>query len=467
MYSADSHFAFPRYFTWGVAASAFQTEGACHEDNKGPSIWDQFTHQSGRIKNGDTASSACDTYHRFRDDSRLLSNLGIQSFRFSMSWPRVQPLGCGPYNQAGLDFYKRLIHSLLEAQVKPMITLYHWDLPQALEAGGGWLSRDVAFRFADYAYEVTRQLCDVVDIWAILNEPWVFTYFGYGVGEHAPGKQSLEAFFKASHIVNLAQGLAIQAVRSQATRASIGSAFNYSPALPKSNSCEDAVAVTAFDAVNNHWFVEPIEKGTYPLSSVPEWVSAEMDVRPGDLTNIHQGFDWIGVNYYFPQLISGRKETDVIDGPITDRQLPFVAEHRKGKEQTDMGWEVWPEGLEVAIRNMWLKYRKQLSVTECGCACNEEPNNDLRINDLKRIDYLRRHLSVLHKAILAGVDVRSFYLWSFLDNFEWTEGYSQRFGIVFVNFDSLHRIPKESAKWYANLIRSGGASIHGRCEAKT
>lgn len=442
---------FPRDFFWGVATAAYQIEGAWNEDGKGESIWDRFAHQVGTIKGGATGDTACDSYHRYRDDIAHMRTLGINSYRFSIAWPRIQPTGRGRAEQRGLDYYRRLTEALLAAGIRPMPTLYHFDLPQVLEDAGGWPERDTASHFAEYAAIVTSALGDLIEDWATFNEPFIFTRKGYLEGTHAPGRQELEAYLRATHTVNLAQGLATRAIKSVRSSLRVGCVHSVSPAVPASDDAEDAAAAEAFHAAVNLWFVEPVLTGRYPERAVTgELPLAEMGWRDEDERILSCTLDWIGVNYYFHQVIARAKQLH------SELVTPFTVIDRKEHPLTEFGWPINADGLRAILVRM---YRDcggiPIEVTENGCSYLDEPDSHGTVPDLRRIAYLHDHLAAVARARAEGVDVRGYHHWSLLDNFEWAEGFAQRFGLIHVNFRSLERTIKDSGWWYADVIRSG------------
>jgi beta-glucosidase len=436
---------FPKGFLWGAATASYQIEGGWNEDGKGESIWDRFAHTPGKIKNGDTGDVACDSYHRWREDIALLQALNLRSYRFSIAWPRIQPRGAGEVNQKGIDYYSRLVDELLRAGIRPLPTLYHWDLPQALDDAGGWINRDTAARFADLAGLVTRALGDRVDHWVLLNEPMIFTLLGYLFGSHAPGRKDPIAFLKATHVANLAQGDGFRAVKSIQPRASVGTAFSMSPAMPASASAEDADAAERFHRLFNVWPLEPALRGRYPEAFAMD-LSMAMDVRDGDLDRVRAPLDFIGINLYNRSIIySG------------EARLPGFTAHVKEGDgpKTDLGWEVWPGAMYEMLMRITRDYGKPvIEICENGCAYNDGPEGSGVIADPRRIEFYRGYLAALARAIAEGANVRAFHAWSLLDNLEWAEGYSQRFGLVHVDFATGKRIVKDSARWYAKVAQT-------------
>jgi beta-glucosidase len=447
---ASPIFSFPKNFFWGTATSAYQIEGAWQEDGKGESIWDRFAHTPGKIKNGDTGDLACDSYHRWREDIALMRAMNLNSYRFSISWPRIQPTGSGPANSKGLDYYSRLVDALLEARIRPLVTLYHWDLPQALEDAGGWPNRDTASRFAEYAERMARTLGDRISDWMLFNEPLAFTYRGYLEGTHAPGRKSLLDFLRASHTVNLAQGAGFRALKATRPSARVGSAFSMSPCEPATSSEEDNRAAERAHAITNIWFLEPALKGRYPeaLAFLPD---AAWGVKSGDLDKMRAPLDFIGINLYYRTIASA---SSIIERIFHPQEWLFPVKVTGGEQgpKTDFGWEVWPQAIYEMVTRISRDFnRPVIEITESGCAYNDGPDASGAIHDTRRIDYHRQYLQALAHAISDGADVRGYHAWSLIDNFEWAEGFSQRFGLVYVDFQTQQRSLKESGRWYAKV----------------
>lgn len=436
---------FPADFLWGTATAAYQIEGAVAEDGRGPSVWDTFCAEPGRIRDGHTGAVACDHYHRYRDDVALMAELGLNAYRFSVSWPRVQPGGSGPANPAGLDFYDRLVDALAEHGIAPLLTLYHWDLPQELEDAGGWLARDTAYRFADYADLVHERLGDRVAHWITLNEPFIAMAFGYALGMHAPGKALLTDALPAAHHLLLGHGLGAAALRA-AGAAEVMLTNNHTPVRPASASEPDRAAADAYDTLHNRLFLDPVFLGSYPdlaAYGVPEMPG----VRPEDMPVIAAPLDAFGVNYYNPTRIAAPEDPDAA--------LPFADAGIPGAPLTGFGWPVVPQGLTELLVDLDARYAlPPVYVTENGCSYPDTPADDGAVADPERIAYLHGHIRAVADARDAGVDVRGYCAWSLMDNFEWAEGYHQRFGLVHVDFDTQKRTPKASAHWYRDLIRA-------------
>lgn len=442
--------SFPLHFRFGIGSSAFQTEGALDRDGRTPSIWDSFV-RSELLEDRLSKSMSCDAYDRFEDDARILRDINVSDFRLSTSWSRVLDSSSSQINEKGLQFYDRAVDSLLSQGIEPIVTLYHWDLPEALEDTGGWLNRDVASGFGDFSALMARRLGDRVTTWALLNEPWVFTYLGYGAGVHAPGRRGFQSFLQAAHHANLAQGLGLQAMRAERSSLSLGGCFNYSPGHPASDSREHRQATECFSALNNHWFLEPIQFGTYPASVWSEQIMLEMGYRLGDSDIMHQDFDWIGINYYFRQLVTPSVGDTMFMSRSTLNNRYYHARHFTHGHLTDSGWEVWPQGLAEAVGNIHRTYSKPIVITECGCTFEDHVESSGQVNDFKRVAYLKEHLKSLHQAMMKGANVKGFHVWSFLDNLEWTDGFAHRYGLVHVDFETGRRSLKTSARWYSQL----------------
>ena len=461
----DSGLRFPPDFVLGSATAAYQVEGAAHEDGRGPSIWDTFSHTPGKVWNGDNGDIACDHYHLLEEDLDLMAGIGLDAYRFSISWPRIQPTGGGPANQSGIDFYNRLIDGLLARNIRPIATLYHWDLPQALEDDGGWTVRSTAEAFADYATIVGQAFGDRVDTWTTLNEPWCSAYLGYGQGGHAPGRTDPAAALQAVHHLNLAHGLGVQALRAASTGGpSYSVTLNFHVLRDGGNGADEAMR--RIDALANRAFTSPMLLGEYPedlledTAGVTDWAF----VKEGDLALIQQPIDVLGVNYYSTATVrlwdqtsskqnaDGHKASGGTAWPGSDDVVEFV---QQPGPHTAMGWNIAPDGLEELLRSLHRQFPDQpLMITENGAAFDDVVLPDGSIDDAEREDYLRRHFTAAHRAMQAGVDLRGYLVWSLLDNFEWGYGYSKRFGIVRVDFETSERTAKRSAHWYEELIRT-------------
>lgn len=434
----------PPGFRFGTSTAAYQIEGAVDEDGRGPSIWDTFCAQPGRIVDASSGAVACDHYHRWQEDVALMARLGAEGYRFSVAWPRIQPDGTGRPNPKGLAFYDRLVDGLLEAGVKPMVTLYHWDLPQALMDQGGWLNRDTVEHFASYAAILGDALGDRVEHWIPMNEPNVVTMLGHGLGTHAPGIAMLFDCLPVAHHQLLAHGRAAIALRA-AGATSIGCANNHAPIWPASDDDADVGAAKLFDALWNGMYIEPMLLGRYPRDLEP---LLEDIVQRGDMATIRQPLDFYGVNYYNPIKIAAAPDVATV---------PFEMLDLLGYPTTDFGWPIVPDALREWLIMFRSRYRAALPpimITESGCSFNDGPDEHGVVDDQRRIDYLDAHLKAVATAIQRGVDIRGYYTWSLMDNFEWAEGYTQRFGLVHVDYETQQRTPKKSFDWYAEVIRS-------------
>lgn len=442
---------YPDGFLWGVATAAYQVEGAVDLDGRGRSVWDTFCEQPGRIADGSSGAVACDHYHRYPDDVALMRDLEVGAYRFSIAWPRILPTGRGEVNTAGLDFYDRLVDELCAAGIAPVATLFHWDTPQALEDAGGWLARDTAHHFADYAAVVADRLGDRVTHWIPVNEPREVTMLGYALGVHAPGRAGLFDALPVAHHLLLGHGLAARALRSAGVT-NIGIAASHSPTWSASDSVEDREAADFFDLINNWLFADALLRGEYDAE-----LGALMPVQDGDMAVISEPLDWYGINYYNPTRVGAPGAGDsVVDGVAVPDELPFSFPPIADVPHTDFGWPVVPEGLTEILLTFRERYGATLPplmITENGCSYDDAPDADGRIPDERRIAYLDAHLTALREAIDRGVDVRGYLHWSLLDNFEWAEGFRQRFGLVHVDYDTLVRTPRESFHWYADHIR--------------
>ena len=446
---------FPKGFHWGTATASYQIEGAWQEDGKGESIWDRFSHTPGKIKLGHTGDVACDSYHRFADDIALMREMNQTSYRFSIAWPRIQPSGSGTANAKGLDHYRRFIDALLDAGIRPFPTLYHWDLPQALEDRGGWPERDTAGRFADYAELVLRALGDRVKHWMIFNEPSIFTVMGYLAGIHAPGRRDPGAFLRATHTVNLAQGEAFRAMRAAQPGAVIGTAFNLSACEPAGDSAADQAAAERWHAFVNLWYLEPALRGRYPDAFVDGAPLERMGVREGDLERVRAPLDFLGINLYTRTLVKHHP-----DDSFGLQALPVGPLGGSDGPKTDFGWEVWPKALYDMLMRITRDYgRPVLEITENGCSYADGPDARGVIHDTRRIDFYRGFLQAVANAIEHGADVRGYHAWTLLDNFEWSEGFEQRFGLAWVDFASTNRTLKASGRWYGRVAAENGFDV--------
>ncbi|MGA8274613.1 MAG: GH1 family beta-glucosidase [Candidatus Sulfotelmatobacter sp.] len=446
----SSEVLFPKNFIWGTATAAYQIEGAWKEDGKGESIWDRFAHTPGKIRNGDTGDIACDSYHRWPSDISLMKTMNLNSYRFSISWPRIQPAGSGTANSNGVDYYSHLVDALLEAKVRPFVTLYHWDLPQTLDDAGGWPNRDTASRFADYVEIIAQALGDRVSDWMLFNEPAAFTYRGYLEGTLAPGHQSLLDFLRASHTVNLAQGAGFRALKAARPTARVGTAFSMSACEPATNSEEDKLAAERAHAITNLWFLEPALHGRYP-EAFAFFSETAMGMKSGDLEKMKAQLDFIGINLYYRTICSAPSALERI-GHAQQWLFPVKMVGGQDGPKTDIGWEVWPQAMYDMVMRITRDFnRPVIEITESGCAYNDGPGTDGIIRDARRVDYHREYLQAVAHAINDGADVRGYHAWSLMDNFEWAEGFSQRFGLAYVDFKTQQRTIKESGRWYAKV----------------
>ncbi len=439
---------FPEGFIWGTATSAYQIEGAWNEDGKGPSVWDTFCHQSGKIYGGHTGDVAADHYHRWPEDVRIMAELGLKAYRFSISWPRVLPEGTGQVNPAGLDFYDRLVDALLERGIEPFVTLYHWDLPQALQDRGGWPNRDMVHYFAEYARVVAQRLGDRVTWWITHNEPFVVTILGYVFGDHPPGVQDFPTAMQVGYHLLLSHGYAVEALRATVGRPiQVGITLNLSPVHPASDSEADRLAARRMDGVLNRMFLDPIFFGRYPEDMRALLGSLIPEVPPEDARYLTTPMDFLGVNYYSRAV--ARHDPSM---PI----MELAQVHPEGSEYSQM-WEIYPPGIHELLMRVWNDYRpRAIVITENGIPVPDGVDFDGRVRDERRIRYLRDHIAQVHRAITDGVPVRGYFVWSLLDNFEWNYGYKMRFGLVYVDYDTQARIIKDSGRWYAQVIRENG-----------
>jgi beta-glucosidase len=428
--------AFPSDFVWGAATAAYQVEGAATEDGRGESIWDRFSATPGKVVNGDTGAVACDTYHRYAEDIGLMRSLGIGAFRLSVAWPRILPEGRGRVNQAGLDFYDRLVDDSLANGLDPYVTLYHWDLPQVLEDRGGWPARETVEAFTEYTEVVVSRLGDRVRHWITQNEPWVASWLGYGLGLHAPGRKSDSDALAAGHHILVAHGRAAEVLRREAPASEVGIAIDLVPMYPFSDNEADVEAAHREDGFRNRWFLEPVLGRGYPEDMLERYDEILPTIEDGDMDTIAAPLDFLGINYYTRSVV----RASVGEVPA------------EGAEHTEMGWEVYPDGLYRLLVHLQTVYEPpELYITENGAAFADARENG-RVADSRRVSYLEGHLDAVVAAIAEGVPVRGYFLWSLLDNFEWAFGYSRRFGIVYVDFDTLERVPKDSFTWYRDFI---------------
>jgi beta-glucosidase len=449
--------AFPAGFTWGAATASYQVEGAVTADGRGRSIWDTFCRVPGAVLHGDTGDIACDHYQRMSSDVGLMADLGLTGYRFSVAWPRIQPAGSGPVSQRGIDHYQRLVDLLRDNGIAPVATLYHWDLPQALEDQGGWPARDTADRFADYAAAVAGAI-DGVDRWITINEPWVAAHEGYSLGTHAPGRRDFGAALAASHHLLLAHGRAVPAIRAaQRSPAPVGITLNLIPVLAAGDDEASRQAAARVDGYHNRWYLDPVLRGSYPADITGLYGAAvPLDfIDPADLAEIAAPLDFLGINYYNRTAVRAAPDSGAPDGGSPEPVLRAVSVRRPELAETSMGWPVEPAGLADVLLRLHRDYpRLPLYVTENGAAYHDYADPEGRVKDPERIAYLHGHIAAVHEAISAGADVRGYFCWSLLDNFEWNDGYSQRFGLVWVDHLTQRRIPKASAWWYAAVARA-------------
>jgi beta-glucosidase len=438
---------FPADFLWGAATAAYQIEGATREDERGLSIWDEFSATPGKVLGGDTGDIAIDHYHSMPEDVRLMKQLGLDAYRFSIAWPRVLPEGRGKVNEKGLDFYDRLVDTLLEHEIRPFVTLYHWDLPLTLHREGGWLNRDTAYAFADYAEIMVKRLGDRVMNWITHNEPWCVAYLGYGLGVHAPGVKDRQAAMTAGHHVLLSHGLAVSCLRSHcAPNARVGITLNFTPVYPADNRPETLRDLALADAFVTRWLLDPLYCGSYP-----EHLFESMGLNPppictDDMDIIATPIDFLGLNNYSRSLVRGRPNPPLADDFDVLSPVP-------GACYTEMPWEIYPQALTDMLLRLHREYHvPAIYITENGAAFADSWNGDGRVNDPRRVDYLRRYIQASADAIEQGVPLRGYFVWTLMDNFEWAEGYSKRFGIVYVDYPTQRRIIKDSGHWYASLI---------------
>lgn len=449
----SSRIPFPKGFVLGTATASYQVEGAAFDDGRGESIWDRFARTPGKVKNGDNGDVACDHYHRMEEDLDLMSSLGVKSYRFSIAWPRVFPEK-GKKLVQGLDFYKRLLNGLLEKNILPAATMYHWDLPQWIEDEGGWTVRSTVEHFQEYADLLFQELGDIVPMWITHNEPFCAAYLGYGFGVHAPGRTNWEDAARAAHHILLSHGQTVQRFRELGLKGQIGITLNPEQVYPATESKEDIAAAARQFAFANGWFMDPLFKGQYPdlakEALFDKYVSDWSFVQDGDLKVIATPIDFLGVNYYSAGLVKHDPENSFLQAS----RVPT------GRPQTDMGWDIYPQGLYDLLHTISREYTGSLPlyITENGAAFPDTVV-DGEVHDLERIDYVRSHLQAAIDFVQDGGPLRGYYLWSLMDNFEWAEGYSKRFGMVYCDYETLERIPKDSAKWYADVIARHGLPV--------
>jgi len=455
---------FPDGFLWGAATSAFQIEGAWNEDGKGESIWDRFTHTPGNIQDGSTCDVACDHYHRWREDISLMKELGLKAYRFSTSWPRILPAGRGKVNQAGLDFYSRLVDGLLEAGIEPFITLYHFDLPQSLQDKGGWAERSTAEAFVDYADVVSRKLGDRVKHWITHNEPWTTAMMGHQMGGHAPGLKDYPTALKVSHHLLLSHGWAMPVLRRNSPGAEVGINLILFPLVPGLSNTAAPPVFRRLDGSFNRWFLDPLYGRRYPADIVAEHIEAghlPADglnfVKPGDFEAIAARTDFLGIDYYTPVILRSKVPPESEDEPL------ILLYHGPEYEYTDMGTMVYPDGLRHLLSRLYFEYQiPKIYIIENGASYSDGPDRDGRVRDRRRLSYLRDHFVAAHRAIECGVPLAGYFVWSLMDNFELSFGYTQRFGIIWVDYGNQKRILKDSALWYKQVIAENGFMMPAR-----
>jgi len=434
--------SFPPEFIWGAATASYQIEGAAREDGRGESVWDRFCATPGKVRNSDSGDVACDFYHRYREDVALMRELGLDAFRFSIAWPRVLPKGRGRVNKAGLDFYDRLVDELLAHGIEPFATLFHWDTPQALEDAGGWPSRATAEAFVEYAEVVAGRLGDRVRYWITHNEPWVCAWIGHAWGQHAPGRTSETDAVAAAHHLLLSHGWAVDVIRRAASDAQVGITLNLAHSYPASDTPEDEAAAWRVDGEGCRWFLDPIFRGSYPADLLERNELVAPFVQDGDLEAMSAPCDFLGVNNYFRFIVSAGT-----DGPRMERN--------DDAEHTDMGWEVYPDGLRRLLVRVAEDYAPPaIYITENGAAFGDVRTHDGLVHDPERTEYLASHIDAVGRAVADGAPVKGYFVWSLLDNFEWAFGYSKRFGVVYIDYPTLERVPKDSFYWYRDSIAS-------------
>ncbi|ADD01635.1 beta-galactosidase [Thermoanaerobacter italicus Ab9] len=438
---------FPKDFVWGVATSSYQIEGAVDEDGRTPSIWDTFSKTEGKTYQGHTGDVACDHYHRYKEDVEIMKEIGVKAYRFSIAWPRIFPEE-GKYNPKGMDFYKRLVDELLKKDIMPAATIYHWDLPQwAYDKGGGWLNRDSVKWYVEYATKLFEELGDAIPLWITHNEPWCASILSYGIGEHAPGHKNYREALIAAHHILLSHGKAVKAFREMnIKRSKIGITLNLTPVYPASEKEEDKLTAQYADGFSNRWFLDPIFKGNYPQEMMELYskIIGEFDfIKEGDLETISVPIDFLGVNYYTRNIIK-YNENSMLKG----ENVPGPG------KRTEMGWEISPESLYDLLKRLDREYTKlPIYITENGAAFKDEVTEDRRVHDDERIEYIKEHLKAAAKFIEEGGNLKGYFVWSLMDNFEWAHGYSKRFGIVYVDYETQKRILKDSAWWYKGVIQ--------------
>ena len=463
---------FPEGFLWGAATASYQVEGAWNEDGKGESIWDRFTHMSGKVRGSVTGDIACDQYHRYPQDIALAKSLNLKSYRFSISWPRIQPSGVGAPNMQGIDHYSRLADTLLAAGIRPWCTMYHWDLPQALEDRGGWPNRDLAGYFADYAGILGKHLGDRITVWAPFNMPWAIAFMSYAAGTFPPCGTSFPDFLRAAHTLGLAQGEAHRALKAASSRATVGSAYEMAPAYPRTNSEADRAAAARYHAMNNVFFLEAAMKGHYPDAFVGEPPYEIMGFRPGDEKILYAPLDWVGFHFYTRRIVSDASHASCIGGGFSGTEIesdsgcardPYTgirADMPTEGPLTESGLELWPRGIYDLVTQISREYdHPVIEITESGCGYLDGPDENGRIPDARRIEWYRQVLAELARAIADGARVRAYHAWTLLDNFQWAEGYTERYGLIYTDFRSQKRTIKDSGFWYSRVAGSNRLDV--------
>lgn len=437
---------FPKDFLWGAATASYQIEGAAQEDGRGESIWDRFSHTPGKVVGGHTGDVACDHYHRYRDDVQLMREIGLQAYRFSVSWPRIFPQGTGAVNEKGLDFYDRLVDALREANIEPFLTLYHWDLPQALQDQGGWTNPAIVQWFADYAGVVAQRLGDRVKYWTTHNEPEVVAFVGNLYGDHAPGNRDAATALKVVHYLYLAHGAAVPVIRQHVPDAKVGIVISIWDRTPYTDSAADQQALRYNLAAGRYWMLQPIFQGSYPEDGITVWGAALEGINLAEIEKACVPLDFYGLNYY---------SREVIKAPSDDTYFPSVSVRLPDVPRTFMDWEVYPEGVYDILKDISSRYTlPDIYITENGAAYDDPAPQNGVVHDPERVDYLEKHLAQISRAIQDGVQVKGYFLWSLLDNFEWAYGYAKRFGIIHVDYETQQRTLKQSALFYRDFIRS-------------
>jgi beta-glucosidase len=453
---AEEELRFPGDFVFGTATASYQIEGAVDQDGRAPSVWDTFSHTPGKVKHGHNGDVACDHYERYPEDVQLMRELGLHAYRFSIAWPRVIPQGRGKVNEAGLDFYSRLVDTLLEADITPFPTLFHWDLPQALQDRyGGFADRRAADDFADYAQAVVNRLGDRVKHWITFNEPWVFAVVGHLLGMHAPGRKNPWAAFRAVHNQLLAHGKAVRRIRNHDPEASVGITLNLMPIYPQTEARRDQRAARMADQFVNRLFLDPLFRGTYPAELWTRALPFRPRIESGDMELVTEPIDFLGINNYTREKARRSLTLPPFFFDMTGRYVPERAYTKDGVQYTSMGWEVYPEGIYELLTRIRDEYRNvPVYITENGAAFDDYLSADGRVHDPRRTDFLRADLAQVSRALAEGCNVRGYFVWSLLDNFEWAEGYDKRFGIGYVDYGTQRRIIKDSGYWYRDCIQS-------------